>query len=86
MNYENERSLKVDHLLKQFGTFDGKIGDLCRVFPSNEVSVQHSGTFTCSRKLHAKELSHNGGDREPAPRPLCLVASQANLLCLLKTE
>ena len=29
------------------------------------MSMQHSGTFTCSRKLLAKELSHNGGYRGP---------------------
>ena len=68
VNYENERSLKVDHLLKQFGTFDGKIGDLCRVFSLNKNVLKHSGTFTCSRKLLAKELSHNGGYRGPASR------------------
>ena len=46
-----------------------KWGIYVECFLQIRMSVQQTGTFTCSRKLLAKELSHNGGYRGPE----CLV-------------
>ena len=42
-----------------------KSGIYVECFLQIRMSVQQTGTFTCSRKLLAKELSHNGGYRGP---------------------